>query len=163
MPPRGHPHPTSSLLTLNIGEPRRGRVTLAGTVPRPRALRMPRGLLLKTRVAARGYTRPRPPLSNTIPPSCNTMAPSKPIIITPFHPKRLKQYAPVTRRSLDDLSPFAPDQLIELQGCAPPFSSQPDGYHLHSKHEPGTDAFNTTRDSGMGRLEALVAVATSEN
>lgn len=51
-----------------------------------------------------------------------------------------------------------PDQLIELQGCAP-LPSQPDG----DKNGPRTDCFNTNPDSGMGRLEALVAVATSEN
>ncbi|KAE8380017.1 hypothetical protein BDV26DRAFT_149726 [Aspergillus bertholletiae] len=44
-------------------------------------------------------------------------------------------------------------------------ASQSDGYH--SKPNPGTDFFGSnhpsSRESGMGRLEALVAVATSEN
>jgi len=34
---------------------------------------------------------------------------------------------------------------------------------VNTKRESRSDLFNTTRDSGMGRLEALVAVATSEN
>ncbi|KAJ5266838.1 transcriptional regulator family: C2H2 zinc finger [Penicillium angulare] len=43
--------------------------------------------------------------------------------------------------------------------------SHTDGYHGHSEQEPRTNVFNdsSARDSGMGRLEALVAVATSEN
>lgn len=40
-----------------------------------------------------------------------------------------------------------------------------DGYPGHAEQEPRTNVFNdsSVRDTGMGRLEALVAVATSEN
>ncbi|KAJ5608979.1 transcriptional regulator family: C2H2 zinc finger [Penicillium herquei] len=43
--------------------------------------------------------------------------------------------------------------------------SQSDGYPGHSEQEPRNTGFNdsSVRGSGMGRLEALVAVATSEN
>lgn len=42
---------------------------------------------------------------------------------------------------------------------------QPDGYQANGKPDPPSDFFqnSSNRDSGMGRLEALVAVATSEN
>ncbi|KAJ5989393.1 hypothetical protein N7481_004603 [Penicillium waksmanii] len=44
-------------------------------------------------------------------------------------------------------------------------ASHADGYPGHAEQEPRSDAFtdSSARDSGMGRLEALVAVATSEN
>ncbi|KAJ5174690.1 transcriptional regulator family: C2H2 zinc finger [Penicillium canariense] len=44
-------------------------------------------------------------------------------------------------------------------------ASQADGYSGHAEQEPRTDLFSASsaRDTGMGRLEALVAVATSEN
>ncbi|KAJ5795703.1 transcriptional regulator family: C2H2 zinc finger [Penicillium psychrosexuale] len=44
-------------------------------------------------------------------------------------------------------------------------SSHADGYESHNDREPRPDVFSDSpaRHSGMGRLEALVAVATSEN
>ncbi|KAJ6115672.1 hypothetical protein N7523_006089 [Penicillium sp. IBT 18751x] len=44
-------------------------------------------------------------------------------------------------------------------------SPHTDGYPGHAEREPRTGVFSdsSARDSGMGRLEALVAVATSEN
>ncbi|KAJ5574040.1 uncharacterized protein N7459_008467 [Penicillium hispanicum] len=44
-------------------------------------------------------------------------------------------------------------------------ASHTDGYPGHAEQEPRTDVFSdsSARTSGMGRLEALVAVATSEN
>ncbi|KAJ5692975.1 hypothetical protein N7462_002398 [Penicillium macrosclerotiorum] len=44
-------------------------------------------------------------------------------------------------------------------------ASHADGYPGHATQEPRTDVFSDSAapDSGMGRLEALVAVATSEN
>ncbi|KAL3466670.1 hypothetical protein BJX64DRAFT_274361 [Aspergillus heterothallicus] len=46
------------------------------------------------------------------------------------------------------------------QTTCPPLPSQPEPYH--EKHDLRSDLSNTSRDPGMGRLEALVAVATGE-
>ncbi|ODM19105.1 hypothetical protein SI65_05722 [Aspergillus cristatus] len=79
------------------------------------------------------------------------------------------EYHPAIVHHNGSIEPHAPHHHSALasetpqSGCAP-FSSQPnEGDHVNSKHEPRSDLFNTTRDSGMGRLEALVAVATSED
>ncbi|KAL2868359.1 uncharacterized protein BJX67DRAFT_55179 [Aspergillus lucknowensis] len=55
-------------------------------------------------------------------------------------------------------TPFSSDTP---QTACPPLLPQPEAYH--TKRDSRSDTNNTSREPGMGRLEALVAVATSEN
>ncbi|KAN0073064.1 hypothetical protein V8E54_009178 [Elaphomyces granulatus] len=76
------------------------------------------------------------------------------------------EYHPAIVHSNGYVEPQHPSILADLsQNTCTPFPSQPNGYHANPDPEPRRDFFpgSSAPVSGMGRLEALVAVATSEN
>ncbi|KAL4772118.1 hypothetical protein BDW60DRAFT_43935 [Aspergillus nidulans var. acristatus] len=71
------------------------------------------------------------------------------------------EYHPAIVQNNGFVEPQHPPLSSDASQTACPPISQPESYHI--KHESRPDLNNVSRDPGMGRLEALVAVATSEN
>ncbi|KAH1475205.1 hypothetical protein KXX53_005665 [Aspergillus fumigatus] len=76
------------------------------------------------------------------------------------------EYHPAIVHNSGYIESHPPSMACDTSHSAcPPLSQFSDGYQPHVKPDPRPDFYHnaSVRDSGMGRLEALVAVATSEN
>ncbi|KAL2223240.1 hypothetical protein M432DRAFT_43420 [Thermoascus aurantiacus ATCC 26904] len=75
------------------------------------------------------------------------------------------EYHPAIVHSNGYIEPHRPQLSADVpQSACAPLPPHPNGYHANHEPERRTDFFSSSdRGTGMGRLEALVAVATSEN